>query len=217
MASDAGVGFPQDSTHEMIGPGIGSSGCETWDVPANAQTVVYVVGLSSSDRQAGVRGVVHDDIGLYRIDLTSSAPAAQTPTPGPTSTPTPTPTATPRPTPGPTSTPRPTATPRPTTETVLDIEIDTCSSSGRSGYTAITIRGTIRALRAVDDVVVYGSLNESYLPEYDSDLARALLLNVGFDEVGNIAAGQTLSYDVSYPHNGSLPHSAMCHVVVFYR
>ena len=122
----------------------------------------------------------------------------------------PTATPTPRPTPG------PTATPRPTTETVLDIEIDTCSSSGRSGYTLITIRGTIRAPRAVDDVVVYGSLNESYLPEYDSDLAR-VLLNVGFDEVGNIAAGQTLSYDVSYPHNGSLPRSAMCHVVVFYR
>ena len=75
MASDAGVGFPQDSTHENIDTGISSSGCETWDVPANAQTAVYAIGLSSYDPGAGVSGVVHDDIGLYRIDLTGSATA----------------------------------------------------------------------------------------------------------------------------------------------
>ena len=225
MASVAGVGFPEDSTHEVIDPDNQALTVrETWDILANAQPS-YAVGLSFYDSQADVSGVVHDDIGRYLIDRTSSAPPSKyprlrqhgwrfvtpRPTPGPTAiaTPTVTPRLAPR--------SRPTATPRPAAGKALEIEIDECSAS-REPFaiaTHVTIRGNLRTQRAVDDVRVYGSVDESLLPEPNSFLS-IVRLNVGSDTLGNMATGENRSYDVSYFHNDSFPSSGGCHVRVIY-
>lgn len=156
----------------------------------------------------------------------------RTPTPAPTSTATatPTPTQTPRPTltiapspiptvtPKPTPTPRPTATPRPNNREALDFNLTECRDGRSIGLfeQEIIIRGTVRAIEQVDDVVVYGSLNKSNLPEANSSLP-VLLFNVGRDNIGDMAAGETRSWDASYIHNGSTIGLTTCHAVVLYR
>ena len=137
----------------------------------------------------------------------ATLPVRPTATPGPT--------ATLRPTPTPTPTPRPTATPRPVAGAALDLDITECSARTLSFLAdEITIRGTVRARRAVDDVVVYGSVNRSHLP-----LPGGFCLSIlcGSDELGDMAAGQTRSFDASYIHNGGLPSNASCHIAAHYR
>ena len=68
MTSDAGIGFIHAGTHERIDPGVDEIGCQLWDVPAGAQTVIYAVGLGGYNSSAGVVGTDHNNIGLYRID-----------------------------------------------------------------------------------------------------------------------------------------------------
>lgn len=154
--------------------------------------------------------------------LTPTLTSTPEPTPTPTLTPepTPTPTVTPEPTatatPAPTQTPTPTPTPTPKPK-AFNIEITKCADgrSISSTATEIIIRGNLHALRTVHDVVVYGSINESNLPETDSPIQR-VLLNRGFDEIGNMGTGESRSFDVSYIHNGSISGDS-CHVRVIYK
>ena len=138
------------------------------------------------------------------------------PTPTAMLTPTPRPTATPIPTPRPTPTLTPTPTPRPAGR-AFNMQTTECSQGRQISNTAdeIIIRGNLHALRTAYDVTVYGSLVESYLPDVGD--AFPILLNVGFHRLGDMAAGEERSFDVSYIHNGSIPSNARCHLVVIYK
>ena len=150
-------------------------------------------------------------------NCTAAAPPTVRLTPTPT-TAVATSTPTPKPSPTPSPTPIPTQTPKPTPESRgFDIEITECALGHRYSSTAIgiEIHGNLRALRTARDVVVYGSINERNLPETDSPLQR-VLLNRGFDEIGDMSRGERRSFDVSYIHNGTISGSS-CHVVVLYK
>lgn len=143
----------------------------------------------------------------------AAAPVVVRPTPTMTAA---TPTLTPTITPTPTRTPRP--TPRPTNREALTFNLTECRDGRSIGIfeQEIIIRGTIRAIKQVDDVVVYGSLNKSNLPKANSSLP-VLLFNVGSDNIGDMAAGETQSWDASYIHNGSTIGLTTCYAAVLYR
>ncbi len=71
MVSDAGIGFWQDNTYEDVAAETPSLGCEVWDIPADAQTAIYVVGLGGYG--SGVTGTYADGVGLYSIELSATA------------------------------------------------------------------------------------------------------------------------------------------------
>ena len=192
------------------------SGAYSW--PQNPRWAFHTVTNPNPDCTAAAPPI--------RRPTPTAAAATPTPTPTPTMTLTRTPTLTPSPTPSPTKsptqipTPTPTATPIPTPTPEpkgFNITITECASGRQISSTAteIIIRGNLHALRTVRDVVVYGSINERNLPETDSPIER-VILNRGFDEIGNMAKGESRPFDVSYIHNGSISGSH-CHVVVLYK
>lgn len=77
--SDAGVGFIQHTTYQDIAAGTVGFGCQVWDLPAAAQTAIYVVGLGGYNPETGLSGKDSEGVGLYRIDLTELTETALTP------------------------------------------------------------------------------------------------------------------------------------------
>ena len=135
--------------------------------------------------------------------------------PTPTSRPTPTPTLRPTPTLTPSVTPRPTATPtRRPTGGAISGQVTECSIRGLATSPDVTMRGTIRALRTVYDVVVYGSIVKSYLPE-PNDLVHPVGV-FGSHRLGNMVAGETRSFNISY-HHQFLSTSDTCYATVIYN
>ena len=79
MDSDTGVGFLQENTYSEVSARSNSFGCEIWDIPASAQTAVYVVGLGAFNSQSGVAGADTEGVGLFQINL-AEAPTTFIPT-----------------------------------------------------------------------------------------------------------------------------------------
>ena len=131
----------------------------------------------------------------------------------------PTPTATPRSTPTPTLRPTPTITPsvtptrRPTGRAISG-QVTECSIRGLATSPDVTIRGTVRALRTVYDVVVYGSIVRSHLPE-PNDIVHPVGV-FGSHRLGNMVAGETRSFNISYRHQ-ILSTSETCYAIVIYN